>query len=42
MQFQAADLGNEPVTQANSHDVSDSAEFFGYFSEFDPSLRMLL
>lgn len=31
MQFQAADLGNEPVTQANSHDVSDSAEFFWLF-----------
>lgn len=28
MQFQAADFGNEPVTQANSHDVSDSAELF--------------
>lgn len=28
MQFQAADFGNEPVTQANSHHVSDSAEFF--------------
>lgn len=28
MQFQAADFGNQPVTQANSHDVSNSAELF--------------
>lgn len=27
MQFQAADFGNEPVTQANNHDVAESAEF---------------